>query len=178
MTGEKRKIKLRDLARQNVKPTKEREKNRKKQEKRDESLQALQKTPARTRNQKRSVEAMGSSTSPKNQKRRETISEMVEEEEMEIGSEIPETPQNSPTRLEPISQAKAQAAKTPHELFTNFKYPSAYSGDLQRFILENEAISRHRRRIHKFDRRKTRVNGPYTAIQVDTMWGLQNKFLK
>lgn len=168
MTEETRKIKLRDLARQNVQSEKEREKSRKKGKRRDESHQSLPKMQAQTRNQKRSLEAMGSSISPTSQKSKEKISKMVDKE-VEIGSETPKTPQNSPTRLEQNLQAKAQVEKTPHELFTNFKYPSAYSGDLQRFILENDAISRHRRRIYKFDRRKTRVNGPYTAIQVDTM---------
>jgi len=67
---------------------------------------------------------------------------------------------------------KAQVAASPKDLFTNFKYPSAYSGNIQKFLLENEAVSRHRRRIKKFDRRRTRVNGPYTAIQVDTIYGL------
>jgi uncharacterized sporulation protein YeaH/YhbH (DUF444 family) len=168
MTEEKRKIKLRDLARQNVQSEKEREKSRKKGKRRDGSHQGLPKMQAQTRNQKRSLEAMGSSTSPTSQKSKEKIPKLVDKE-VEIGLETPRTPQNSPTRPEQNLQAKAQAKKTPHELFTNFKYPSAYSGDLQRFILENDAISRHRRRIYKFDRRKTRVNGPYTAIQVDTM---------
>ena len=74
---------------------------------------------------------------------------------------------------EPIPKTQeAQVAPSPKDLFTNFKYPSAYSGDIQKFLLANEAVSRHRKRIKKFDRRRTRVNGPYTAIQVDTIFGL------
>lgn len=170
MTEEKRKIKLRDLARKNVISEKEKGKSQKDQRKRNEFLQAHAETRPRTRNQQRGLEKrkMGSSTSPSTQASKAKMSEMVQEEQ-EMGSEIPETPPNSPNRPEPSLQMQAQAKKTPHELFTNFKYPSAYSGDIKRFILENEAISRHRRRIYKFDHRKTRVNGPYTAIQVDTM---------
>ena len=62
-----------------------------------------------------------------------------------------------------------QATASPHELFTNFKHPTAYSSNIHEFLRQNEAVSRHKRRIQKFDRRKTQINGPFCAIQVDTM---------
>jgi hypothetical protein len=65
--------------------------------------------------------------------------------------------------------APDQATATPHDLFTSFKHPTAYSSNIHEFLRQNEAVSRHKRRIQKFDRRKTQINGPYCAIQVDTM---------
>jgi hypothetical protein len=77
------------------------------------------------------------------------------------------------------SQAVNQAVSSPqnsnnpngeelNELYTNTSLPSGYSGDLKQFILQKESISRHRRKLNIFKRRKVFVLGPWVAIQADT----------
>lgn len=56
------------------------------------------------------------------------------------------------------------------KLYTDPDFPSAYSGNLRKFLMQKESLSRHKRRIRKFKRRKVRVNGPYTQIQADTIF--------
>ena len=55
------------------------------------------------------------------------------------------------------------------QLYIDPKQISSYSTDLQRYLREKETLSRHRKIIKKFKRRRTIVNGPYTQIQSDTM---------
>ena len=68
------------------------------------------------------------------------------------------------------------------KLYTDPDFPSAYSGNLKQFLLQKESLSRHKRRIFKFKRRKIKVNGPYTLIQADTVfyrnYSRQNKGYK
>lgn len=55
-----------------------------------------------------------------------------------------------------------------NELYTNPTVPSGYSGDLKKFIMQKESISRHKRKINIFKRRKVVVFGPWVAIQAAT----------
>ena len=57
-----------------------------------------------------------------------------------------------------------------NKIYSDPKFPSAYSSDLKRFLLQKESLSRHKKRIKKFKRRKTFVGGPYTLIQSDTIF--------
>jgi hypothetical protein len=78
--------------------------------------------------------------------------------------------------LDPIRTAN-QTQQTPprknltklDQLYIDPKQVSSYSTDLQRYLREKETLSRHRKIIKKFKRRRTIVNGPYTQIQSDTM---------
>ena len=68
------------------------------------------------------------------------------------------------------------------KLYTDPDFPTAYSGNLRQFLLQKESLSRHKRRIFKFKRRKIKVNGPYTLIQADAIfyrnYARQNKGYK
>ena len=55
-------------------------------------------------------------------------------------------------------------------LYTDPDFPTAYSGNFKKFLRQKESLSRHKRRIKKFKRRKIRVNGPYSLIQADTIF--------
>ena len=57
-----------------------------------------------------------------------------------------------------------------NELYVNPNFPSAYSGDLKKFLLEKESLSRHKQKKHVFKRRKVFVSGPFSAIQADTVF--------
>jgi len=76
------------------------------------------------------------------------------------------------------TQTVTQADQTPpqrrnlikiDQLYIDPKQVSSYSTDLQRYLREKETLSRHRKIIKKFNRRRTIVNGPFTQIQSDTM---------
>jgi hypothetical protein len=77
---------------------------------------------------------------------------------------------------EPVHQEVAQRSQSQNrngdeeldELYTNTKLPSGYSGQLKQYILQKESISRHKRRLNIFKRRKVFVLGPWVAIQADT----------
>ena len=56
------------------------------------------------------------------------------------------------------------------EIYRDPDFPSAYSANLAQFLRQKESLSRHKRRIVKFKRRKIKVNGPYTLIQADTVF--------
>jgi hypothetical protein len=141
------------------------EKNREKQslgsKRKSENSRSLPKAPAQTQNLNQNLQNV--------QKSKKMESKNLPDHKQVVSSL--EKGQTQGPQPAPKTQ-KAQVAANPKDLFTNFKYPSAYSGDIQKFLLENEAVSRHRKRIKKFDRRRTRVNGPFTAIQVDTIFGL------
>ena len=57
-----------------------------------------------------------------------------------------------------------------NELYTNPQFPTAYSGQIQKFILEKESISRHKQKRKNFKRRQVFVPAPFTAIQADTIF--------
>ena len=57
-----------------------------------------------------------------------------------------------------------------NKLYTDPDFPTAYSGNFRKFLMEKESLSRHKRRIFKFKRRKIKVNGPFTLIQADTIF--------
>jgi hypothetical protein len=54
-----------------------------------------------------------------------------------------------------------------NELYTNPNFPSAYSGNIKKFILEKNSLSRHKRKVKVKKWRKVYVGGPFTAIQFD-----------
>jgi hypothetical protein len=98
-------------------------------------------------------------------------------------NQSPRTPiaPSSPARVqavspEPVNQEVAQRFQNPNrnegeeldELYTNAKIPSGYSGDIKQYILQKESISRHKRKLNIFKRRKVFVLGPWVAIQADT----------
>ena len=88
--------------------------------------------------------------------------------------------QNLPAQrvtTQPVAQRTMETQTNPmtkkdllNEIYTNPNFPSAYSGDLQKFLQQKESLSRHRQRRHIFKRRKVFVGGPYTAIQADTIF--------
>ena len=57
-----------------------------------------------------------------------------------------------------------------NKIYTDVNFPSAYSGDVRRFLLQKESLSRHRRKLHIFKRRKVYVGGPYQLIQADLIF--------
>ena len=69
------------------------------------------------------------------------------------------------TQTEPMTQKDIL-----NEIYTNPNFPSAYSGDLKRFLLQKESLSRHRQKKHVFKRRRVLVGGPYSAVQADTIF--------
>ncbi len=58
------------------------------------------------------------------------------------------------------------------KIYADPNFPSYYSGDVKKFILEKASLSRHKRKFHKFKRRQIFVNGPFTQIQADTAFML------
>ena len=92
----------------------------------------------------------------------------------------------SPNQSQPAVNRKSMGTQTNpittkdilNEIYTNPNFPSAYSGDLKRFLMQKESLSRHKKRKRVFQRRKVKVGGPYTAIQADTIfyrdYGRQN----
>ena len=56
------------------------------------------------------------------------------------------------------------------KLYTDPDFPTTYSANLKKFLMKKESLSRHKRRIFKFKRRKIKINGPYTLIQADTIF--------
>ena len=73
----------------------------------------------------------------------------------------------SPTQ---IPQTPPEVNQDLEELFTNPNLPSSYSGDLKKYILQKESISRHKKKINIFKRRQIFVIGPWVAIQADTVF--------
>ena len=73
------------------------------------------------------------------------------------------TSTSNPTSQQTISEKL-------NKLYTDPDFPTAYSGNFRKFLMEKESLSRHKRRIFKFKRRKIKVNGPYTLIQADTIF--------
>ena len=76
-----------------------------------------------------------------------------------------------------MTSATAQSQTPPltpqqklEKLYLDPDFPTAYSANLSQFLRKKESISRHKRRILKFKRRKIKVNGPYTLIQADTVF--------
>jgi len=55
------------------------------------------------------------------------------------------------------------------QLYLNPNFPSSYSGNLRKFLLEKESISRHKNRVKIFKRRKIFVQGPFTLLMSDTI---------
>jgi len=89
-----------------------------------------------------------------------------------------ETPRVSPEAAIPEAQPEVEARATNQpltekeiieQLYLNPNFPSAYSGNLRKFILEKESLSRHKNRVKIFKRRKIYVQGPFTLLMSDTI---------
>ena len=78
-----------------------------------------------------------------------------------------------------IQQTKARETQTDpkkrklqtilNELYTNPEFPTAFGGQLKKFILSKDSISKHKQRRKIFKRRKIFVQGPYVGVQADTI---------
>ena len=66
---------------------------------------------------------------------------------------------NEMTRLEIIDK-----------IYTDPKFPSAYSSDLKKYLLSKESLSRHKKIIRKFKRRKVYSSGPFDSVQADLIF--------
>ena len=51
----------------------------------------------------------------------------------------------------------------------NFETIKAYGGELKKFLLAKESLSRHRQRQKIFKRRKIFSSAPYVGLQADTI---------
>ena len=82
------------------------------------------------------------------------------------------------TPLTPAAQEPTQPLENPainqelNDMYTNPIIPSAYSGNLKKFILQKESISRHKQKINIFKRRNVFVSGPWSCVQADTIFYL------
>ena len=89
--------------------------------------------------------------------------------------EVPMTPIHSPVENRKINLREKAAPKgsmIPAKTATLNEYldlnnPAAYSGRVADHLKSIESVSRHKRRLKKFRRRKVYVGGPYTQIQAD-----------
>ena len=61
----------------------------------------------------------------------------------------------------------SQPKKATLNEYLDLKNPAAYSGKVAENLKSIESVSRHKRRLKKFRRRKVYVGGPYTQIQAD-----------
>ena len=56
------------------------------------------------------------------------------------------------------------------KIYTDPKFPSAYSSDLKKYLLSKESLSRHKKIIRKFKRRKVYSYGPFDSVQADLIF--------
>ena len=56
------------------------------------------------------------------------------------------------------------------KIYTDPKFPSAYSSDLKKYLLSKESLSRHKKIIRKFKRRKVYSSGPFDSVQADLIF--------
>ena len=56
--------------------------------------------------------------------------------------------------LEEIPQPEKTSKELLEELYRNPKFPTFYGGQIQKYLRENVSLSRHKRRVYKFKRRK------------------------
>ena len=57
-----------------------------------------------------------------------------------------------------------------NKIYTDPQFPTAYSAEIRKFLMQKESLSRHKQKINKFPRRKVFVSGPWTLIQADTIF--------
>ena len=73
-----------------------------------------------------------------------------------------------------VTQKKTFEEMTPLEIidkiYSDPKFPSAYSADLKKYLLSKESLSRHKRIIRKFKRRRVFSSGPYDSVQADLIF--------
>ena len=80
------------------------------------------------------------------------------------------TTSSATTSATAIQTRKPTTLEKLNELYTDPAFPSAYSANLSTFLRQKESLSRHKRRVLKFKRRKVKVNGPFTLVQADTIF--------
>ena len=111
--------------------------------------------------------------SPRNQEVPPDLSPQVEARPSLVTTETQTTTAKKPTKTSTVGETQT-LPPTPlqklNQLYLDPDFPTAYSANLSKFLRQKESISRHKRRILKFKRRKIKVNGPYTLIQADTVF--------
>lgn len=99
----------------------------------------------------------------------------------------PSSPPTTPQKINLREKAAPKGSLNPAKKATLNEYldldnPSAYSGRVAENLKSIESVSRHKRRLKKFSRRKVYVGGPYTQIQADLIhyrnYGKQNNGYK
>ena len=81
--------------------------------------------------------------------------------------QIPDHPVVSIASTQTLPNRDLEEKEILNELYTNPNFPSAYSGNVKKFILEKPSLSRHKRKVKIKKWRKVYVGGPFTAIQFD-----------
>ena len=81
----------------------------------------------------------------------------------------PQAPLKKAAETQTSPKTKKSLQEILNELYTNPEYPTAFGGELKKFILSKDTISKHRQRRKIFKRRKIFVNGPYVGVQADTI---------
>ena len=87
----------------------------------------------------------------------------------------PNSPTSPPTKAPKINLREKAAPKgslpktkkASLNEYLDLDNPVAYSGNVSKKLKTIESVSRHKRRLKKFRRRKVYVGGPYTQIQAD-----------
>ena len=75
--------------------------------------------------------------------------------------------QNIPPSRNRTASGEALVKEKINELFKNEKYITSYSKYLKQLFDKLEVPSKFKRKLKKFPRRKTRVNGPFNTYQMD-----------
>ena len=81
--------------------------------------------------------------------------------------QIPDHPVVNTASTQTIPNPDLKEKEILNELYTNPNFPSAYSGNIKKFILEKPSLSRHKRKVKIKKWRKVYIGGPFTAIQFD-----------
>ena len=81
--------------------------------------------------------------------------------------QIPDHPVVNTASTQTIPNPDLKEKEILNELYTNPNFPSAYSGNVKKFILEKPSLSRHKRKVKIKKWRKVYIGGPFTAIQFD-----------
>ena len=90
-------------------------------------------------------------------------------ESRQISTPIKNSPRKKAAVTQTTQTTKKSLQEILNELYTNPEYPTAFGGELKKFILSKDTISKHRQRRKIFKRRKIFVNGPYIGVQADTI---------
>ena len=132
--------------------------------------------PLNEEREKRKLENRKVRESKKLKMSQRTIPMRVNQEKATVRPKTPPAPPlavspEAPTQMSKETQTNQMSKEDIlNEIYTNPNFPSAYSGDLKKFLQQKESLSRHRKRRHVFKRRQVKVGGPYSAVQADTIF--------